>query len=67
MVEKFEMARSLGVKGFGMWYMDAVDYPASKYPTTEAYWSVLAAAAEAPFNITETKTLPRSDNDTASF
>ena len=23
LVEKFDMANSLGVKGFGMWYMDA--------------------------------------------
>ena len=44
-----------------------VDYPVTNNPTTEAYWSVLAAAADAPFNISAPKPIQNSDNDTANF
>merc|ERR1711935_1270632 len=46
--EKFRMARSLGVSGFGMWYMDAVKYPVDKYPLSAAYWQSISRAARTP-------------------
>ena len=42
------MARSLGVNGFGMWYIDAIHYPVDKYPVSLAYWESISKAAKEP-------------------